>query len=61
MKPQWLTVQEVAACKGVIPRRVRQWITSGRLPAERFGHQYLIRASDVHKFTPHPRGRPKHV
>lgn len=41
---------EVAAFLGVATKTVRSWILSGRLRAERPGHQYRIRESDLKKF-----------
>ena len=54
-----LTVNEAARRLGVIPRRVRQLIRSGQLPAEKVGRDWLIEESAVANYAPRPVGRPK--
>jgi excisionase family DNA binding protein len=42
-----LTVNEVAAYLKKRPRTIRQWIASGRLPAKKVGHSYLILEAEI--------------
>jgi excisionase family DNA binding protein len=59
VKQPLLTADEAAAILGITPNRVCQLIRDGRLPAQRFGRQYSIRAADVERFKPRSTGRPK--
>lgn len=45
----------------VTPRRVRAFISEGRLPAIKVGKQYIIKYSDLMDFAnkPRPSGRPE--
>ena len=54
-----LTVEQAAAALGLSVRMVRQHITNGSLHAQQFGRAWLLRRSDVERFTPKRRGRPK--
>jgi len=42
-----LTVNEAARILGVTPRRVRQLVESGALPATRFGREWAIARGSV--------------
>lgn len=55
------TVAEAAVLLKVTQRRVRVFITNGRLPAMRKGKQYLIHLHDIIEFGKKPRkpGKPK--
>lgn len=52
-----LTTSETAVLLGVTPARVRQFIGEGRLPARRFGRDWLIRKIDAERFASQPRRR----
>jgi excisionase family DNA binding protein len=54
-----LTTGEAAKSLGVSTPRVNQLISDGRLPAEKFGHIYMIRESDLAKVRNRKPGRPK--
>lgn len=61
MKPtDTLTSSEAAALLGVKQSRVRQLILAGRLPALKFGRDWLIERKAIEKFAklPRPNGRP---
>jgi excisionase family DNA binding protein len=53
-----LTTQEAAERLGVTVRRVNDLITSGKLPAERFGRAHVIREADLKLVSDRPPGRP---
>lgn len=53
-----LTTQETADELGVSPRRVRELITDGRLPAEKKGRDYLINEKDLKLVKNRKPGRP---
>jgi excisionase family DNA binding protein len=54
-----LTVQEVAALKGVDSRTVRGWIQRGLIIAEQINPRlWLIDADSVNDFQPPTAGRP---
>ena len=53
-----LTTNEVAERLGVTVRRVNDLITSGRLPAARFGRAYMIKESDLKLVENRQPGRP---
>lgn len=54
-----LTTTEVAQRLGVTVRRVNDLITSGRLPATRFGRAYMIKESDLKSVENRQPGRPR--
>jgi len=54
-----LTVNEAATRLGVIPRRVRQLIRSGQIPAQKFGRAWAIDERTIEEYRPRPVGRPK--
>lgn len=53
-----LTTQEAAERLGISPIRVRQLITDGRLPARKFGRDYMIDESDLQLVEDRKPGRP---
>ena len=53
-----LTTAEVAERLGVSPRRVRELITDERLPAQKFGRDYLIEEKDLRLVKDRKPGRP---
>ena len=46
---EWLTPRQVAELYGVTVQTVRNWITSGRLPAVKDAGRVKIRAADAEK------------
>jgi len=54
-----LTTQETAERLGVSPIRVRQLISGGRLPAEKFGRDYMIKEEDLKLVEDRKPGRPR--
>ena len=54
-----LTTAQAAAELGVSPSRVLKLIEAGRLPAQKFGHAYLIQKKDLAKVRVRKTGRPK--
>lgn len=54
----YLTTAEAADLLGVIPRRVRALIESGKLPAERIGRDWAIKPKDLDRLDRTP-GRPR--
>lgn len=55
----YLTTKEVAEKLGVSLRRVQAMIGSGRLPATKFGRDYMIREADLKVVENRKVGRPK--
>jgi excisionase family DNA binding protein len=53
-----LTTKETAEKLGVTVRRVNDLITSGRLPAVRFGNAHMIREQDLKYVEDRKPGRP---
>jgi excisionase family DNA binding protein len=53
-----ISVTEAAKLMKISNTRVRAYITSGRLPAEKIGVAFILRRADVLAFKPMPRGRP---
>jgi len=53
-----MTTKEAADRLGVTPARVRQMVLSGQLPAEKFGRDIVIKASDLILVKNRPMGRP---
>lgn len=58
MPEGWITTAEVAEILGITIRRVQALINSKRLPAEKVGQIWLIRASDVALVRKRKPGRP---
>lgn len=55
-----LTAKQVAEKLGVNASRVRQLITSGKLPAEKYGNLWLVDEPDLSKVQDRkPTGRPR--
>lgn len=60
MSDERLTTEEAARRLRVTPARVRQLVLAGLLPAEKFGRDLSIKASDLKLVENRPRpGRPK--
>ena len=59
MSDKILTAKQAAKALGVNDSRVRQLILAGRLPAQKFGHIWLIREKDLAKVADRKPGRPK--
>jgi len=59
----YLSVEDCAIKLGVSPRRVRQFIEEGRLPAIKISRQYFISKEALNRFRRLPRkiGRPRKV
>jgi excisionase family DNA binding protein len=55
----FLTTKEVAEKLGVKIRMVQLLIQSGRLPATKFGRDYMIKESDLKLLEDRKVGRPK--
>jgi excisionase family DNA binding protein len=53
-----LTTQEAAERLGITSIRVRQLISAGRLPAEKFGRDYMIKEGDLKLVEDRKPGRP---
>lgn len=53
-----LTTEEAALRLGVTSARVRAMILAGRLPAQKFGHVHMIRATDLQVVEDRKVGRP---
>ncbi|MGV0795956.1 helix-turn-helix domain-containing protein [Mycolicibacterium elephantis] len=52
IRPEYLTIAQVAGHFGVHTLTVRRWISAGRLPAQRLGARSIrIRTDDVEKFA----------
>jgi excisionase family DNA binding protein len=56
-----ITTKEAADRLGVSVRRVQALITSGTLPAQKFGRDYLIDESDLQLVENRKPGRPPKV
>lgn len=55
---QILTTKDAAERLGVTETRIRQFILEGRLPAQKFGRQHLIREEDLKLVAERKTGRP---
>ncbi len=53
-----LTTTQAAKALGVNNSRVRQLILAGRLPAQKFGHIWMIKEKDLAKVADRKTGRP---
>jgi excisionase family DNA binding protein len=58
---EFLTTKEVAKRLGVKIRMVQLLIQSGRLPAQKFGRDYMIKEKDLKLVENRKVGRPKKV
>jgi excisionase family DNA binding protein len=54
-----LNTSQAAKTLGVDPSRVRVLIREGRLPAEKFGRDYMIQSKDLALVKVRKPGRPK--
>lgn len=54
-----ISVSEAAKELNLSPRRIHDFISEGRLPAEKFGAYYLIKRVDLDLVKDRPVGRPK--
>ena len=54
-----LTTTQAAKILKVNNSRVRQFILSGRLPAQKFGHIWMIKEKDLAKVADRKTGRPR--
>jgi excisionase family DNA binding protein len=59
MSLPYLTVEQAAAELHVTPRRIRAMILAERLPAEKFGRDWVIRPAALEKVRNRKPGRPK--
>jgi excisionase family DNA binding protein len=55
----FLTTKQVADHLGVTIRRIQALVTSGRLPAQKFGRDYMIKEKDLKLVENRKVGRPK--
>ena len=55
----FLTTKQAAAKLGITPRRVVALVTAGRLPATKFGRDYMIKEADLKLVEVRNVGRPK--
>jgi excisionase family DNA binding protein len=53
-----LTTKQVAERLGVTTKRIQAMIRDGRLPAEKFGRDYVIKESDLKLVEDRKPGRP---
>lgn len=56
-----LTTKDVAEKLGVTMRQVQSLIQSGRLPAQKFGRDYMINSEDLKLVENRKLGRPKKI
>ena len=54
-----LSTRETGKRLGISPLRVRQLILNGRLPASKFGRDWMIKEKDLDKVKNRKPGRPK--
>ena len=54
-----LTTKQAAKVLGINDSRVRQLILSGRLPARKFGRDWIIEEKDLKKVADRKPGRPR--
>lgn len=55
----FLTTKQAAEKLGITPRRVQALIEVGKLPATKFGRDYMIREKDLKLVEDRKVGRPK--
>ncbi|HJR06893.1 MAG TPA: helix-turn-helix domain-containing protein [Pyrinomonadaceae bacterium] len=55
----FLTTKQAAERLGITPRRVQALIEAGRLPAQKFGRDYMIKEKDLKLVEDRKVGRPK--
>jgi excisionase family DNA binding protein len=56
---EFLTTKQAAERLGITPRRVQALVTAGKLPASKFGRDYMIKESDLKLVEDRKVGRPK--
>ncbi|HEY0321685.1 MAG TPA: helix-turn-helix domain-containing protein [Pyrinomonadaceae bacterium] len=56
---EFLTTKQAAERLGITSRRVQALVTAGRLPAQKFGRDYMIREKDLKLVENRKVGRPK--
>jgi excisionase family DNA binding protein len=54
-----LTTKQAAQKLGITPRRVQALIEAGKLPASKFGRDYMIKEADLKLVAERKVGRPK--
>ena len=54
----FLTTKQTAELLGITPRRVQALIEAGRLPAQKFGRDYMINEKDLKLVKDRKVGRP---
>ena len=57
----FLTTKQVAGRLGITPRRVQALIEAGKLPAQKFGRDYMIKEKDLSLVKDRKVGRPRKV
>jgi excisionase family DNA binding protein len=57
----FLTTKQVAEKLGITPRRVQALIEVGKLPAQKFGRDYMIKEVDLKLVEDRKVGRPKKI
>ena len=57
----FLTTKQAAERLGITPRRVQALIEAGRLPAQKFGRDYMINEKDLKLVKDRKVGRPRKV
>ena len=55
----FLTTKVAAEKLGITPRRVVALVTAGKLPASKFGRDYMIKEADLKLVEDRKVGRPK--
>jgi excisionase family DNA binding protein len=55
---EFLTTKQAAERLGITPRRVQALIEAGRLPANKFGRDYMIKEADLNLVKDRKVGRP---
>jgi excisionase family DNA binding protein len=55
----YLTTKQAAERLGITPRRVQALIEAERLPAQKFGRDYMIREKDLKLVEERKAGRPR--
>ena len=56
---EFLTTKQAAERLKITPRRVQALIEAGRLPAQKFGRDYMIKEADLKLVEDRKVGRPK--
>jgi excisionase family DNA binding protein len=56
---EFLTTKQAAEKLGITPRRVQALIEVGKLPAQKFGRDYMIKEKDLKLVEDRKVGRPK--